>query len=314
MNPVILDMDPGVDDALALILALKSPELEVLGVTTVSGNVPVDLGTRNALRVLHLICRNDVAVHTGAARPLLREPIRAEAVHGSDGLGDIDLPDSGRRATSEDAVGFLVRTVLDRPRHVSLIATGPLTNLALAIGRSPGILREARQVIIMGGAVREEGNATPTGEFNFVADPHAAKEVIGCGADITLVPLDVTHRCVLSGSVLYERVEPRATPVSDFVNQATLLGREHAQRLEGIDGFHLHDPLAVAMGIDRSMCEAECMRLDVEADGALTAGQVVADRRRYLDDARRVGSNVKVCVGVSQRRFRAFFLERILNR
>jgi purine nucleosidase len=310
---VILDVDPGVDDALAILLALKSPELDVVGISTVSGNVGLDRCTRNALRVLRLAGRLDIPVHAGAARPLVRASIRAEMVHGRDGLGDAGVPDAARGADSGEAVGFLIRSLGAEPGGITLIATGPLTNLALAERRSPGVLKAAREVVAMGGALREQGNATPTGEFNFVADPHAAREVVLSGANLTLAPLDVTHRCLLTEAAFRGRIAPLRTPVSDFVVRTTALCRDYMKRAEGIEGFHLHDPLAVGVGIDPSFCETEVVRMDVETEGALTAGQVVADRRRLLDEGRLAGTNVRVCVGVDRRRFVAFFLERVLS-
>lgn len=313
MKRAILDTDPGVDDALAILLALRSPELALLGVSVVSGNVELARCARNALRVLRLIGRADIPVHAGASRPLVREPVRAEMVHGQDGLGDAGVPDPRREADSEDAVGFLVRTLRAGPGEITLIATGPLTNLALAERQSPGVLRQAREVIVMGGAVREQGNATPTGEFNFVADPHAAREVLRAGANLTLVPLDVTHRCLLTEETFRGRIAPLRTPVSDFIVRTTALCRAYMKNVEGIEGFHLHDPLSVGVGIDPSFCETEVMRLDVETEGALTAGQVVADRRQFLDEGLLSGSNVRVCVGVDRRQFVEFFLERVLG-
>lgn len=313
MKPVILDMDPGVDDALAILLALRSPELEVVGMTTASGNVELRHCTRNALRVLSLAGRPDIPVHAGASRPLVRPPLHAKMVHGQDGLGDVGIPDAGRGADSEDAVGFLVRALEAQPGEIALIATGPLTNLALAERQSPGILKKTREVIVMGGSLREQGNATPTGEFNFVADPHAAREVLRSGADLTLVPLDVTHRCLLTETAFQRRIAPKGTPVSDLIVRATALCRAYMKGSEGIEGFHLHDPLAVGMGIDPSFCATEAVRLDVETEGMLTSGQVVVDRRRYADEGRLKGSKARVCVGVDRRRFVAFFLGRILD-
>ncbi|MSS71752.1 MAG: nucleoside hydrolase [Candidatus Latescibacteria bacterium] len=313
MKRTILDTDPGVDDALAILLALGSPELHVVGISAVSGNVELARCVRNALRVLRLTGRMDLPVHAGASRPLIREPFRAEIVHGRDGLGDAGVSDAGRGADSEDAVGFLVRTLRADPGAISLVATGPLTNLALAERQSPGVLKQAREVIVMGGAVREQGNATPTGEFNFVADPHAAREVLHAGANLTLVPLDVTHRCLLAEEAVRRRIAPLRTPVSDFIARTTALCRAYMKNVEGVEGFHLHDPLAVGVGIDPSFCETEVMRLDVETEGGLTAGQVVADRRVFVDERLLNGSNVRVCVGVDRKRFVEFFLERVLK-
>jgi purine nucleosidase len=308
---VILDMDPGVDDALAILLAVRSPELEVTGIGTVSGNVALEACTRNALKALALAGRPDIPVRAGASRPLVRDPVRAEMVHGRDGLGDAGVPDPA--GSPDPEATYLVRELADHPGLLSVIATGPLTNLALAERKSPGILRNTREVILMGGAIREQGNIAPTGEFNFVADPHAAREVLRAGADLLMVPLDVTHRCRLTESTFRDRIAPAGTPISGFLARATACCRAYMNRVEGLDGFHLHDPLAVAMGIDPSLCDVEVARVDVETEGTLTAGQVVVDRRRFLDDGLLSGVPVKVCAGVDHRRFRELFLSRLLG-
>ena len=176
-RPVILDADPGVDDALAMMLALGSRELEVLGICTVCGNVPMEVGTGNALKLLALLNRDDVPVYAGACRPLKRKAVYATEVHGKGGLGDAVLPPAGR-PSSGDAVAFIVDTLSARPGRVTLIAVGPLTNLALAESRSPGVLKKAREVCVMGGAIDEPGNVTPAAEFNFFADPDAARQVV----------------------------------------------------------------------------------------------------------------------------------------
>ncbi len=310
MNRVILDMDPGVDDALAILLSLNSPEFDVIGISTVSGNVGVELCTRNALRVLTLVGRTDIPVHSGMSRPLKRMPIRAELIHGMGGLGDADPPEADCAVESGDAVGYLVGRLNDESGEILLIATGPATNLAQAERRSPGILKKARRVILMGGAVREGGNATPTGEFNFVADPHAAQEVLRSGGDILLVPLDVTHRCLLTEPAI-RRLADQRNVVSEFVLKATAPCRAYMKKAEGVEGIHLHDPLAVGVGIDPTLCDTEVMRVEVETEGELTAGQVVVDRRQLLDKNRNVGVDTKVCVRVDRARFLDLFLDRV---
>ncbi len=310
--PVILDMDPGVDDALAMMLALRSPELEVLGISTVNGNVPLRVGTRSALRVLGLLNRTDVPVYPGAARPLVRDPVHAKEVHGPEGLGETALPDPDV-SPAGDGVGFLVETLSDRPGEVSLIAVGPLTNLALAEQRAPGVLGRARQVIVMGGAIEESGNATPTAEFNFYADPDAAAQVVRSGASLTLVPLDVTHRVGLDVEGIQHRVAPLGTPEARFVEAAVQPSIAYVKRVYGYGGIYLHDPLAVGLAIDQSLFKLAAVFLEVETEGRLTAGQVVADRRPFLENKNRQGCRVMCAVEVEAERFLELFLERTLG-
>ena len=190
---VILDVDPGVDDAMAILLALSSPELTVLGLTVVSGNVQVETGIENALRILAFAGREDVQVFRGAGKPIGRESVHATEVHGSSGLGEAVLGPSSRKA-QENAVGFIVDTLDQKPGEVGLLAVGPLTNLALAEQQFPGILSKAKQIVVMGGAIEEPGNISPTAEFNFFVDPEAARIVIHAKAQVVVVPLDVTQR------------------------------------------------------------------------------------------------------------------------
>ncbi len=310
--PVILDMDPGVDDALAMMLALGSPEIEVLGISTVHGNVPLGVGTQNALRVLGLLDRTGVPVYPGAARPLVRGPVYATEVHGPEGLGEAVLPDPDVPPAG-DGVGFLVETLSARPGEVTLVAVGPLTNLAMAEQQVPGVLREARQVIVMGGAIKQPGNSTPTAEFNFYADPDAAGQVVRSGASLTLMPLDVTRRVGLDVEGIQHRVAPPGTPEARFVEAAVQSSIAYAKRVYGYAGIYLHDPLAVGLAIDPSFFKLAPVFLEVETEGRLTAGQAVADRRPFLEDANRQGHRVMCAVEVEAERFLEWFLERALE-
>ena len=200
-TPLIMDVDTGVDDALALLLALSSPEVELVGVSTVAGNVPLQRTTDNTLRLLQWAGRDDVPVYAGAGRPLVRDAVAADDVHGATGLGAAHLPEAST-SPAGDGVEFLLNTLQARPGAVTLVATGPLTNLARAEAQVPGVLRQARQVIIMGGAVQVPGNITPTAEFNFYADPHAARQVLASEAEMVLVGLDVTEQIWLEQATL----------------------------------------------------------------------------------------------------------------
>jgi purine nucleosidase len=189
--PVLIDTDPGLDDALALFLACASPELDIKGIVTVAGNIGIEGVTRNALRVLAHLGREEIPVIAGSPRPIERAPLAAADIHGEDGLGGVALPSSRARALEGDATDWMAQLLSEHPEgSVQVLALGPLTNLARLLGRHPGAARRLRGIIAMGGAVRERGNVTPFGEFNIVADPEAADIVLRSGIPVTLVPLD----------------------------------------------------------------------------------------------------------------------------
>ena len=308
---IILDTDPGVDDALAIILAMNSSELEVVGITTVHGNVSVDLGTSNAIKVLGLLQRLDVPVYRGSARPLVREPVHATEVHGEHGLGDAALPDPGVEARG-DAIRFLVDAISGAPGKLTVVSLGPLTNLAQAEQAAPGLLRMADEIITMGGAIEEPGNVTPAAEFNFFADPEAARVVIGADANLTLVPLDVTHQTFLEGDFLAALAEPEAGPLPTFVALAVAPAVSYSAEVYGTESFYLHDPLAVAVAAQRSVCGYERKFLDVETSGELTSGQVVADIRPFADCSRSLGHPTECATSVDRAGFLDIFRRRVL--
>jgi purine nucleosidase len=305
-------MDPGVDDALAIMLALRSPELKVLGISTVSGNVPVEKGTRNTLRILSFLGRHDIPVYGGAGRPLVREAIYATDVHGPEGMGEALLPDPGTLPAG-DGIEFLVEAISAHPDEITLIATGPLTNLALAEERSPGILGRLNRLIVMGGAIEEPGNITPVAEFNFYVDPHAARRVVQSGAPLTLVTLDATHRVELGMETIRQRIIPLKTPTSQFIAAALRTWISFGERLYGRAVVHLHDPLAVGVAIDPSLFNFAPVFLDVETEGLLTVGQVVSDRRQFIREKDRLYHRVGYAADVDSRGFIEMFLERVLK-
>jgi purine nucleosidase len=307
-RPVILDVDTGVDDALAIILALRSPEMELQGILTVSGNVHLSRTTANTLIVLDMLDAPPIPVAAGAAAPLARPGINAGEVHGEDGLGGVAgrVP-SSQRPVTQDAVGFLLDATRRQAGELTLIATAPLTNIALAIEKDIRTMRQLRSLVVMGGAVRVPGNAGPVSEFNFAADPEAAAVVLGSGLPLTLVPLDVTERVVLTRQLL-DGVNP-AGKVHAFVKEITAATMAfHGMHGEG-EGIVLHDPLAVGVALDPSLVHREPMVLGVETRGALTAGMAVADFRRRT----RAAANADVCVEVEAERFLRLFTERVLR-
>lgn len=207
MPRIILDTDPGIDDALALFLALASPEVTLEAVTTVQGNVSVEQTTYNALTLLTLAGRTDIPVAYGSAEPLVRKRVDAAHVHGQNGLGDITLPEPTIASVEQQAVDLIIEKIMRNPGEITLVPIGPLTNIALAVRREPRIAQHVREVVIMGGAVRVPGNVTPSAEFNIFADPHAAHVVFHAGWPLRLVSLDVTTRV----SMHRQQVETLAT-------------------------------------------------------------------------------------------------------
>ena len=308
---VILDMDPGVDDALAIILAMRSPELNVLALTTVSGNVPVELGTQNALKMLELVGREEVPVYEGASRPIEGEPIYAYHVHGESGLGDAELPPP-RTASRGHAVTYLLDIIVERGEELIIIATGPLTNLAHVEADHPGILKMVKEIVVMGGAIRVPGNVTPTSEFNFHVDPVAARALVASGADIRLVPLDATRQVFLDSETLSSHATSHPGEIARFCELACRPAFSRGDSQGGPERLALHDPLAVGVAIDRTLCATESLWIDVEPHGELTAGQVVADFRAS-GTSQRSGREVLCAMRPDSKRFTEFFLRRVFG-
>jgi purine nucleosidase len=308
-RPIILDVDTGVDDALAIALALRSPELQVMGITTVSGNVHLDQATANTLLTLDVLGAPPISVVRGAATPLGgSQTLTAAHVHGGDGLGGVSAryPASSRQA-AEGAPRFLLEMIRRHPGILTLVATAPLTNVALALREDPETMRQLCGITVMGGAVRVPGNVGPVSEFNFAVDPDAAAIVVRAGLPLRLVPLDVTEQVALTE----EALEPseRGGPVSRFIQNITALTMQFHREREGVAGIFLHDPLAVGAVIDPSLVREEAMPIDVERRGELTAGMVVADRRRRS----RGMPATRVCTWVDAPRFLECFRIRVLG-
>ena len=307
---VILDMDPGVDDALAIILAMRSPELNVLGLTTMSGNVPVELGTQNALKMLELVGREEVPVFEGASRPIEGEPIYAYHVHGPGGLGNAEPPPP-RAASRGDAVTYLHNTIVERGEELVIIATGPLTNLAHVEERQPGILTTVKEIVVMGGAIREPGNVSPTSEFNFHVDPVAARSVVASGANLRLVPLDATRQVFLDSEALSSHATSQPGEIARFCELACRPAFSASHSKSGSQRIVLHDPLAVGVVIDRDICATESFWIDVEPRGELTPGQVVVDFRAGI--SQRSGREVLCAMRPDSKRFMDLFLRRVFG-
>jgi inosine-uridine nucleoside N-ribohydrolase len=297
-TPILLDCDPGHDDAIALLLALGSPEVELRGVTTVAGNQTLEKTTANALRVLELAGRSDVPVAAGSPGPLVRELRVAANVHGETGLDGPDLPQPRGEPSGRHAVDFLA----ERLEGATLVATGPLTNVALLLERYP----EARpgRIVLMGGAIAE-GNVTPAAEFNIWADPEAAARVFESGLDVTMVGLDVTHEALVTGAhtELLRAAGRIASVVAELLDFYGVFHRE----VYGFDGSPVHDAVAVVHVIEPTLLELRRLNVRVDVESELCRGRTVVDvwRRTGLEP------NANVAVGIASERFLSLLLERL---
>ena len=273
---VIVDTDPGQDDAVAILLALASPEIEVLGITAVAGNVPLDLTARNARIVCELAGRRDVPVFAGCDRPLERPLVTAEHVHGKTGLDGIDLGDPTMPLQDEHAVDFIVRTLRAEPSGTVTLATlGPLTNIAAAFRQAPDIAERVERIVMMGGAYFEVGNITPAAEFNVFVDPEAASIVFGSGVPLVVLPLDVTHKALTTR----ERVE--AFRALGRVGAAVAAWTDFFERFDvekyGSAGAPLHDPTVIAWLLRPDLFTGRTINVEIETTSELTRGMTVAD-------------------------------------
>jgi purine nucleosidase len=274
---IIIDTDPGQDDALAILLALASPELDVLGITAVAGNVPLDLTKTNARKICELAGRPNVKVFAGADRPLMRALVTAENVHGKTGLDGPDLPEPAMPLQEQHAVDFIIETLLTQESGtVTLCPLGPLTNIAQALIRAPQIATRIREIVLMGGGFFEGGNITPTAEFNIYVDPQAAHIVLTSGVPIVMLPLDVTHKALTSA----RRIERfRAMGTRSGAASAELL--EFFERFDeekyGSDGGPLHDPNVIAYLLKPDLYKGRHCNVVVETASDLTLGMTVVD-------------------------------------
>jgi inosine-uridine nucleoside N-ribohydrolase len=276
--PIVLDCDPGHDDAIALLLALASPEVELLGVTTTYGNQTLEKTTANALRVLELAGRTDIPVAAGADRPLVRELAVAAHVHGESGLDGPALPPPSTAQVDADAVTFMAERIEGAGRPVTLVPTGPLTNVARFLE-----LREAsdvERIVLMGGSIGE-GNVTPAAEFNIWCDPEAAERVFRSGVDVTMIGLDVTHQAIAGPDVTARLRE--AGRVGVFVAELNEFFSLYHQRTYGWDGAPIHDAVAVASVIRPGLVETRYVNVEIEVESELCRGRSVVDRWRRTD-------------------------------
>ncbi|MBN9070536.1 MAG: nucleoside hydrolase [Rhizobiales bacterium] len=275
---IIIDTDPGQDDAMAILLALGSPEeLDLLGITAVAGNVPLALTEKNARKICELAGRPDVEVFAGASRPLARRLVTAENVHGKTGLNGPDLPEPTMPLQERYAVDFIVETLMcEESGTVTLCPLGPLTNIALALNREPRIAARIREIVLMGGGFFEGGNVTPAAEFNIYVDPHACDVVLRSGVPVVIMPLDVTHKALTTPA--------RIAAFRDLGNRAGVAAAEMLEFFErydvnkyGGEGGPLHDPCVIAYLLRPELFRGRECNVEVETGSALTMGMTVVD-------------------------------------
>lgn len=305
---IILDTDPGADDALAIMLMLASPEIQLEAITTVHGNVTLDKTTRNALALLEFLNATHIPVAKGCSVPLVKPPHEAqgEVVHGSSGMGRTNLPDPKIQPIKTHAIDYLIERFLAEPNELTLFAIGPLTNVALAIRQEPKFAECVKELVIMGGAVRSGGNISPLAEFNISEDPHAAHVVFNSGIPITLIPLDVTYKCLFTAADV-ARLDKVGTPISKFIRDVTADYMEFYLKYEGFDGCALHDPLTVAAIVAPELLHFENHYINVDISGGVSTGKTYADFMKVTKKP----ANIKAALDVKGREFVELFIERM---
>ena len=274
---IIIDTDPGQDDAIAILLALGSPELEVVGITAVAGNVPLALTSRNARLICELAGRADMTVCAGADRPLLRALITAEHIHGKTGIDGADLPEPTMPLSPRHGVDFIIETLMTRPAGtLTLCALGPLTNMALALAREPRSASRIHEIVLMGGGCFEGGNITPTAEFNIFVDPHAATRVFASGVPITMMPLDVTHKALTTKARVAAIRSLGSKVAISTAGWLDFFERFDVQKY-GSEGGPLHDPCVIAWLLKPELFDGRSCNVEIEVSSELTMGMSVID-------------------------------------
>jgi len=274
---IIIDTDPGTDDAVAILIALAHfTDQEILGITTVAGNVGVKVGTKNALRILEHAGRNDIKVYEGESAPLERDLLTAEWVHGTDGLGGVPFPEPSKKEEQIDAVSFLKDSILNSEEKVTICVLGPMTNIGKALLEKPEIVENIEQIVFMGGSATG-GNTTPAAEFNILVDPEAADVVLHCGAKLVMMGLDVTHQAI-STSERIQNISDTKTKTSELlVGLMSRLANLEIVKKKFPDGTPVHDAFVTAYLVDNSLTTGNLVNVEVETSSDLTLGQTVVD-------------------------------------
>ena len=303
---ILIDTDPGIDDACAILLALASPELSLEGLSIVHGNCSLEQGTLNGLSILELANAGDIPVAKGCELPLVQPSLLALETHGNSGLGYAKLPEPQIRPIAQHGCDFLIEKILSSPGEITLVAIGPLTNVAMAIRKEPRFAAAVKELIIMGGAIRHQGNSTPLAEFNVYVDPHAAHIVFHSGIPTTLVPLDVTYQCILTPDDV-KRLNKINSPIPKFLDESTRFYMEFHDEHQHILGCVINDPLALALAFAPELCDYQEHYVDVDISGGVSMGNTFADFYHHTKKP----ANMRVALGVRARDFMELFLERM---
>ena len=303
---ILIDTDPGIDDSLAILLALSSPEISLEGLSVVHGNCSLEQSTVNGLSILELTCASHIPVAKGCELPLVQPSLLAPETHGDTGLGYAKLPEPQSRPIRQHGSDFLIERIMSHPGEITLVAIGPLTNVALAIRQEPRIVNALKELIIMGGAIRQEGNTTALAEFNTYVDPHAAYIVYHAGIPTTLVSLDVSYQCVLTRPDV-DRLLQIDSPLTRFIADTTRFYMEFHDEYQGVEGCVINDPLALALTFVPALCNYQYLPVDVDIFSSVSLGKTFADFYNY----NKKPANMQVALGVRARDFIELFLERM---
>ena len=319
MQRILIDTDPGVDDAFAIFLAMRSPELHVEAMTTVCGNVSVTQATQNLLTILGVLDLNTFPIIAeGEAEPLVKPLVMATHVHGDDGLGNVSqlrntdgsplYPQANTTVSSASGVDLILQMAARYPDELTIIALGPLTNIAKAIRKDAEKMQRLQKIVLMGGAFEGYGNVTTTAEFNIFVDPHAAHEVFQFDVPIHIVPLDATHQVILTGERLHAEIDKREGTIPRFLKDATHACMEFYREHVGFWGFHIHDALPIGTLTRPDYFESVPAHVQVETEGTLTSGMTVADLR---PERQHRDPNANVYLKVAVEAFLDYFFERL---
>ena len=275
---IIIDCDPGQDDAIMLLLAFSAPEIiNILGITTVAGNVPLEKTQRNARIISELAGKESVKIFAGCNKPIERELVTAEYVHGLEGIDGAPIFEPKLKLQKQDAVDFIIETLISsEDNSITLVPTGPLTNIAKAINKNPNILKKIYEIVIMGGAMREGGNTTPSAEFNIYVDPEAAEIVFNCGKPLVVMPLDVTHK-VITDSETTNQIERLGNKSGKLISSMLKFYNRFDEEKYGTDGGPLHDPCTIAYLLDKNIFTGKKVNVSIETKSELTLGCTSVD-------------------------------------
>lgn len=303
---LIYDTDPGIDDALGLLLLAAAPEIDLLAITVTHGNTSQDKCLRNALQLAELCGLTHVPIARGAQEPLVKELSVAEETHGDGGLGYAQLPEPKLQPVSQPAHDLIIRLIEEYPGEVTLLCVGPMTNIALALLKQPGIAKQIKRIVSMGGAIHYPGNVTPQAEYNVFCDPEAFEIVLNAGIDFTLVPLDVTYQCLFTTDHL-SRINKAPAAIFDFIKESTRFYMEFHAAYQGIQGCAINDPLAAAILLAPDLVTYRDYFLAIELQSPTSKAKTIADHYGALKKQ----PNAKVAMEVEVEKFMDLFIERI---